>query len=290
MSKWRWIAGLLALSPACALAQQAPPATEPEDSVTITGRSEDRRAREFVEALASPSRNRQLARFEDGICPKSFGVIEEARFAARMRRVAAAADLPVAKEACRPNVVVLLVKDRKAAIEHWRVKRPDFFHGMTQRQIRELAEGEGPTAAWQIVHVKGTGRRAIGQANSDHYDYLVIPESTPSRLESPIQLEFFASFLLVEAPALGDASLTQLADYAAMRTFARTDPAAAALQSTPTILSLFERDGRAVPLSVTDWDMSYLRALYDTRIAARGYDQQREMVRAVRNDAGRANE
>ena len=81
---------------------------------------------------------------------------------------------------------------------------------------------------------------------------------------------------------------SQLADYAAMRTFANTDPDAGAVQKLPTILSLFADSSEPVPLSVTQWDLSYLSALYKARLAASGNAQQRSMAKQIRSDAVRA--
>lgn len=265
-----------------AQAQQSPPAAAPDESIVVTGRVPGKEERIFVDALAAPSRNRQLARFTQPVCPTSFGLsaADDRRLVRRMRRVAAAAGLAVGAEDCRSNVVVLVVPDRRQAISYWRRNRPHFFDGLTPADVRELAEGTGPVAAWQVVHVKGPGGRQIGRAASAHYDYLVVPEALGSRLGSQIQIEFSASFVLVEADALGDASIVQLADYAAMRTFARTDAEAAAAQRQPTILSLFERSGEPVPLSVTQWDLNYLTALYQAPLAAPARDQQRAIARA----------
>lgn len=200
-----------------------------------------------------------------------------------MRRLAEAAGIPVTAPKCRPNVLVLVVPDKRAAIEHWRVKRPDFFDGLEQRQIRELADSEGPVAAWQIVHLKGEGRRSIGRDTLGVNNHYVLGEGSPSRLGKRTQLEFFAAFVVIEAKAIGTATLTQVADYAAMRSFANTYPRAAAVQSVPTILWLFDntREEKA-PLSVSHSDLGFLKALYDTRRANSAAEQQRAMARSMR--------
>lgn len=214
-----------------------------------------------------------------------------------MRRVADAAGLPVAGERCRPNAVVFVVADRKKAINQWRLNRPDFFAGLTLLQINALADGDGPVAAWQVVQVKGPDGRLVGKAapggtqltrlESNHYEYLIVPGAEGSRQGRQIRIEFFGSFVLIEKSAIGNVSIGQLADYAAMRTFANTDPQAAVAQPLPTILSLFTQSAEAAPLSVTRWDLSYLKALYDTRLESRAADQQREMAHSIKRDAAK---
>lgn len=275
----------LALS-AWPAAGEPPPAQLGEPEIVVVGeRGGDRQERSFVEALAVPSRNDQLGRAEGGICPLSFGLADRdgRLFEQRLRRLAEAAGVPRAEENCRPNLVLFVVPDKQAAIEHWRVKRPDFFDGLLQREIRALADSPGPVAAWQIVHQRGAGRRAIAQNVDGVADHFIVNHANPGRIGSNLQLEFFAAFIVIEAGALGGATVTQVADYAAMRTLARTDPTAALAQPLPTILSLFEPGrGEAAPLSVTHWDLGFLKALYGTRSAASARDQQKAMTRELR--------
>ena len=288
-TRWRsaFAPGLSYALMASAAAGQAPPRETAEPEIVVVGeRDRERQVRAFVEALAVPSASNQLGRAEDGICPTSFGLAaaENARFIKRMRRVAEAAGVKRAPESCRPNVVLFVVPDKKAAIAHWRVKRPDFFDGLHPREIDRLAGTADPVAAWQIVHQKGAGRRAIAENVEGIADHIIVNHANPGRIGSNVQLEFFAAFIVIEAAALGEATLVQVADYAAMRTLARTDPEAALAQPLPTILSLFEPGrGAEAPLSVTQWDLGFLKALYGTRSAYGARDQQKAMARKLRD-------
>lgn len=289
MRRWSWIAAVLAVLHGGVAAQDGgPPAG---DDIVVSGEREKRaRERRYVEAVGTPSRSGQLARFAEDICPLAFGLTEQdgQKLALRMRRVAAAAGIPTGRAGCKPNVIILFVPDRQKAINHWRGRRPDFFTGLTPVQLKRLADGAGPVAAWQILVVKGAGGRPMGRTDADGQDYLVNLDTRPSRITSSVEIEFSASFVLIEQKAIGNASLVQLADYAAMRTLANTDPDAADGQALPTILSLFAGSSEPVPLSVTQWDLSYLSALYKVRLAAAGGSQQRSMAKQMRNDAVRA--
>jgi hypothetical protein len=67
---------------------------------------------------------------------------------------------------------------------------------------------------------------------------------------------------LVEAGAIEGLSATQLADYAAMRLLARTDPAQLPPAPPPTILTVIDAPpGTAVPVTLTSWDFGLLRGL-----------------------------
>lgn len=278
-----------------AMAEPAAPPAEASDpaaaTIVVTGQPRTGHAeRRFVDALSRPASHGQLARFAAPVCPIAFGLeaTDAGRVADRMRQVAAAVGMRVADKDCRPNIVLLVVPDRSRAIAHWRRNRADFFSGLTPRQIDEIAAGDGPVAAWQVVAMKGKGGRLVGRGDSDTFDYVVVPEATPYRIGSQIEFEFSGAFVLVEAAAVGDATPVQLADYAAMRSFAATDPAGAVDQALPTILTLFSGDRDTAPLSVTEHDVRYLTALYKTQIASRADDQQRAMAKAMAQGAAEA--
>ena len=77
---------------------------------------------------------------------------------------------------------------------------------------------------------------------------------------------------------------TQVADYAAMRIFARTDPAKLK-GSAPTILDILEAPmGSAVPVTLTDWDLGFLRSLYASHGRQYANRQRKEMEGLLRKD------
>lgn len=91
--------------------------------------------------------------------------------------------------------------------------------------------------------------------------------------------------------ALAGLTLVQLANYAAMRAFARTDPARLAQSAAPTILHVLDAPiGSAVPVTLTQWDLSFLRALYASSANNYATRQRSEMRRLVRDDLERAQE
>ncbi|MBA3940965.1 MAG: hypothetical protein C0520_07125 [Sphingopyxis sp.] len=282
MATWMIVAALSAAQPA---------ATEPADIVVTGERDRARRSENFVDAIVQPSAKGQLARFEDPLCPASIGLAggDGATVERRLRRVAEAARIRTAGPGCRTNLVILVVDDRAKAIAHWQKSRPDFFEGLTRREIDALANGDEPVAAWQILALKGADRRPVGRTQEGIVDYTVHNQVVPTRIGSTIQFEFHGAFLLVEASALGDMTLMQLADYAAMRTLARTDAAAAGAQPAPTILSLFDAGGGAdAPPSLTHWDLGFLTALYRIDPAFDEKAQRRAIAHIVREQVAKA--
>lgn len=82
-------------------------------------------------------------------------------------------------------------------------------------------------------------------------------------------------------------SLIQIADHAALRTLIDTDPARVRGLGTPTVLGLFDSQGRPAedaPLSLTEWDLRMLRVFYSTSNRYYGHVQRSEMQRAFLAD------
>lgn len=286
----------MALSMFAAALLAAQPAAAPAENtdIVVTGeRGREQRSKRFVDAIAQASAKRQIARFEDPLCPTSIGLTDSdaATVERRLRRVAEAAGVRTAKRGCRTNLVILIVDDRAKAIAHWEKSRPDFFEGLTKAEIDALRNGIEPVAAWQIVSLKGADRRPVGRTQEGVIDYTVHNQVVPTRIGTTIQFEFYGAFLLVEASALKDMTLMQLADYAAMRTLARTDTASASAQSAPTILSLFDVGGpTAAPPSVTHWDLGFLTALYRIDPAFDERAQRKAIAHIVNEQVAKASD
>ena len=78
----------------------------------------------------------------------------------------------------------------------------------------------------------------------------------------PARPQFGAAVVVVEGSALAGLTLTQLGDYAAMRAYSGADPARLP-SSAPTILRVVDAPlGSEVPVTMTNWDFSFLRGLY----------------------------
>jgi hypothetical protein len=73
-----------------------------------------------------------------------------------------------------------------------------------------------------------------------------------------------------------------LADYAAMRLFARLNPAKLPAPSPPTILSVLEAPmGSEVPITMTEWDVGLLRGLYASSSNLRASGQRSQISQQV---------
>jgi len=278
-----WICGLLIVAAvaftASAPAQVSAVDAESSDIVVKGIRDRDRQIANFIDTLADAPVGGQLARFEEAACPAAIGLApgQNVAVAARMRSVAKAAGIPVGKEGCRPNVFVVVAQDKKAMVrtirEKWTDPRGD--------RVR-IPEQSGPAVA---LHLEGlldaNGIRAgtkqeEGDGRSSYYTVEMAHGS--SRLSPASRPHFLATALVVEPAALAGLTTTQLADYAAMRLLARTDPSRLEKLVAPTILTILDAPmGSAVPLTLTQWDFGFLKALYGSAENRYANQQRTEM-------------
>lgn len=259
-----FVSSALLVAAAATAVQQT---TSPDNSeIIVTGMGEvDREIRAFVDALTIAPVGGQISRFEARpVCPLAVGLSPAQREAvvARMRRVAEAAGIAVGGAACTPNVLVIAAPDKRALIEGLEREHPYILGDLSDRDIRRLADSPGPAAAWQL---QGPPVNADGVELSTQdgaYTNRSIWARSP-RIRAPARPQFAASVVVVERSALVGLTTTQLADYAAMRAFAQTDPSQLADSAAPTILKVLEASmDSAVPITLTEWDLGFLRALY----------------------------
>lgn len=273
--------------------QTAPPAApqrgDQQDIVVQGVRDPDKQIGEFVDALTRTPLQGQLSRFHLGVCPVVVGLdpAMSAAMAERMRRVATAAGMQVAPAGCKPNALVLIARDKRELIERLHKTYPDYFAGIERRALRRLTAQPGPAAAW---HVEGLLNRDGMEVARDRLSGQYVNEVTdsPSRIATTTRPHFVASVLVIELRALQGLTATQVADYAAMRTFARVDPAQLKTSSAPTILTVLDAPmDSAVPVTLTQWDLAFLGGLYRSN-ADRSAIQQRGQIRSlVRRDLQR---
>ena len=274
-----------------ALAQQSAPRAE--DSVVVVEgvRVNERQIDTFVDALTDVEFGGQIGRFERLACPAAVGLLsaeQNADIVSRLRVVAEAAGIEVGEEGCRPNLLVVVTHNKREFIEQLDRRYPAYFHAMSARQVRRLAQSHDPVAVWHvegrigpdgqeaplavpnfaggmILTPDGFGRPMQGpDGNLIGGDFTVVDVTyTPGRIRATTRPHFVASVIVAELGALAGLTTTQFADYAAMRTFAETEPARVALTGVPTILKAIDAPlDSAVPLTLTHWDLSFLRALY----------------------------
>lgn len=291
-------AALAAAGPAPAPAQPAPPPAPPaagpaaQDSgqdVIVTGTLErEQEIRDFVGALTRDvPMTGQLARFEDAICPGVFGLNGQVRqtVANRMRQVAAYVGLRLGGANCRPNVLLMVTRDKRAFLQRLASRYPQYFDD-EENSPRRVAAQPGPVSAWHATIVLS----ANGQPLSTQGGFGVNRSmGSQGRIAASARPAFTAAAVVVESEALTGLSTIQLADYALMRGLARTDPHQLPANGPPSILSAIEAPmGSEVPITITRWDLGFLRGLYASQANLRAPQQRGDIQHQVATELDRA--
>ncbi len=252
-----------------AAATQGDSSPNNQSTIVVTGnRNAKQDMQEFVRALTPTPPGGQLSRFEQAVCPSALGLPQHQRDAvvARMRRVAREVGIAVDVANCSPNVVLMITRDKAVLMRELRRRYSQYFGQMSQRKIRELARQPGPAVAWQLQGPPMSARGAetffdpILRANINR---TTEPESRIYKSGRP---QFDGAVVVVERHSLTGLTVTQLADYAAMRAFAGTDPSRLRQSGLPTILKILEAPaGTELPLSLTHSDLGFLRGFYSAQ-------------------------
>jgi len=269
----------------------APASSQPADDIIVEGvRGQRKRVHEFVRALDDVPSFGQIAKFHSPVCPAVLGLPAEQsrRVAERMKRVAASAGIRIGDARCAPNVFLIAAVGKGSTIEALNQRFPAYFRGMSGKEVRKLASATAPSVAWQVRGLLSADGTVLKQTQMGGP---VINEGTNSgsRVRAGTMPQFVASMVVVERSALTGLTTTQVADFAAMRAFADTDPGRAAGAGAPTILTLLDKgDDQPLPITLTHWDLGYLKSLYATPNDYYANYQRGEMERAMKKELEKA--
>lgn len=279
------LVGIAFLHSSAALASAAP------GTIVVEGQRLHSQVKDFVDRLTTDVQRDQLGRFVEDVCPAVAGLSSDLAqdVMGRIRRVTEAIGAPLSKPKCRPNLVLLVVHDKRTAIKELRATLPQVFGDMRDPDIHKLIETSGPTAAWQISGRLGADGMPLVMVRLKPTDGtndavpMVRSMGFISRTNMNVIRPFNLSLVIVEARALDQVDTRQLADYAVMRTLAATGPQVEL--PARSILTLFNPGVSPLeaPESVTWWDYAFLKALYrsSNRLEA---SAQRSQVRQMMNE------
>lgn len=259
---------------------QTPPPADPGEvsieGIVVDGRPLEEAVREFVGEVAGPPRGRGLAQWRGRLC---LGVANLAADPAqalidRIGDVATELEIEIGAPGCEANALIIFTEDAgamaNALIEE---DRRTFRTGVGGFELGSAAlerfrNTTAPVRWWQIsvptdsetgdraVRLPGDINPATGQPGSPTQTV------TASRLISQIRDDLNRTIVIVDIDEVADISFEQLGDYLALVTLAQIDPEGDTSGFT-TVLNVF--DDPAVTPGLSDWDWSYLRALYSSR-------------------------
>lgn len=266
-------------------------AAEPDKSDIIVigeanGEQREKQVRDFVRDLTDIPGTQPIARFDrDAVCPAAVGLTDaqDAAVTQRMRRVALAGKVRLAVPGCRPNALVIFTQDKLKLVEALLREQPAYFIGNDERPV-ELAKRPGPVVAWYLQDVVDRNGTSV-PINGQHGYRILSSVDMPSRINPTTRPIIVASVIVIEYRALAGLTTTQVGDYAAMRAFAGADPDRLDQSTVPTILSVLEAPMEsAIPLTLTHWDLAYLRGFNATSPDRFRTQQRREIGKAMTRD------
>jgi hypothetical protein len=269
-----------------AAASTPPPPPQNQQAIVVQGRRDvQRQIHDFVKALTDVPPAGQLSRFDFTVCPVAVGLSrpQNAEVADRMRAVADAAGIKVGKPACKANVLVVVSNNAQKFVDWLKDEEPKYFIGVTPKE-KGLLKHVNHAAAW---HIEGRTDQDGVNVTRDLDSGMFISSRTdiPSRISTNDHPSFEAAIVVLDGRSLGGLTVVQLADYASMRAFAKTDPSRLANPAAPTILTLLDTPmGSAVPITLTEWDLAYLKALYGSTTNRLAGQQTGEMQQRMAQD------
>jgi hypothetical protein len=302
---------MLLAGPAFAQSQPEPQPDEPVEEVIVEGRRLERQIAEFIDALTPGTTRMPIPRFLWKTCPAMIGLSERQNrlVTQRIRAIATAARVPLDRDNCRPNLLVVAVAGKNMLLQTLQTRRPELFETMSIAEREGLIHSNHPAAAWHLRDWRGLSGDSLRAGSIENQraarferldaprrrrrpfneNRLVMIDIPGTRIRMPAEPTFASAVVLLELEALDGVTTTQIADYAALRAFARTDPERVTGLGVPTVLTLFHdrASGRTAELRLTSWDLNFLRVLYETSNALRGGRQRAIMERRFRRNLSR---
>ncbi|WAC61484.1 hypothetical protein [Brevundimonas sp. SL130] len=236
--------------------------------VTVLGRSLDSRVESFIEEVAAPPKGVGLARWHRDVCIGVANLAQPyAQFVVdRVSEVALDLGLNTGEPGCKANVMIIFANDASDVARRIVSEDPDGFRPALQHTdlgrdaLDRFQNSDAPVRWWHVsLPVSAdTGDLAIALSSDDEPPSLTVRGS--SRLRSGIRNDLARVIIIVDMTQLGETRFSALADYLALLSMAQINPDAE-VSSEASILSLF--NSGTLQDAMTDWDMNYLRSLYE---------------------------
>ncbi len=311
----RWRLAFLPLIAACPAGVQAAPPPDgrgPEEAIIVEGtrispKEERRAAVDYTRSLGVARGEISVARWSRPVCPGVKGLTgaPAARVMDRLRAIATEAQVPLAPDGCRANLIVAFVEDGADMVQRLVGKEPRLVSQVSGPDRRALKSGDAPIRWWYSVTF-GTGTGAgvpasniPSPATSGNAEGggSVLPDSVPSsgtHSASLIRTQAVRfidmATVVVDVNRAEGVTLDAVAAYAAMVGLAEISRTAT--PEAPSILNLFAATprGEEAGTMLSTWDRSLLHTLYAMAPDRSGHAQRRRIVNALvdtRTDASR---
>ena len=246
------------------------------EDVVVEGRSLRESVDRFVDDIVAPPVDRGPARWNRRVC---VGVVNLRRDAAQaladqVSSVASRVGLEIGGPGCSPNILVIATDDG-AGLAHALVSekplafRPQYTGAARSSEALEFFQTTPAAVRWW--HVSMPVVRDTGQPGVRMPGELAPFVPGEGRLRSPLRNDLQRVFVILDLDDATGLTVQQLGDYVGMVALAQIDPEAET-SSYDTILNLFQTT--APGLMLTDWDVSFLTALYGSELNQRSVNFQ----------------
>jgi hypothetical protein len=262
-----------------------------QKTIVVTGERQttEKQAESYVRQVVSIN-DGQLARFLDPVCPEILGVRPADAHAMedRIRRIAAAAGVRVARGKCEPNLVAAVTRNADSFVKYMRKHHSSFFDDLSDADIHEAFKS-GAVHSWRLIETRNVDGDA--QTTDSSGDGPPMIESFGSSAFSlPTQGATVNAVIVLGKQAVVGKSFGQVADYIAMRTLTGARAPEKRAEMPQTILSLFDT-GAPPPKGLTGADAKFLAGFYSSTptvsAPSQFFDIAHRMVRGSDSNARR---
>lgn len=260
-----WVAVATVLLQAGGTAPQSEAAHR--DDIVVEHRAiEKKAARDFTRDVTTPV-ERQLPRFLSRACPKAigFGPRLGPQIEARMRANVAAAGAPLGAPGCKGTMVVIAADQGGQMVREMRRLGTHLIRGLDSHELDALIASPEPVRSWTLTAPTNERNEVPAASMSNDAavqggrDIPVVEVWESARMRPNLAQGIQMAVVVIDWAAMMGKSPEQIADYATMRTLAKTR--APATGGVGTILTLF-RPGEGGTPEMTGADRALLKGLY----------------------------
>jgi len=256
--------------------QQSAPSTL--EDVIVDGRRLREAVDDFVDEIVAPPVNYGPARWHRRVCVGAVNFRREVAQALvdQVSSVAIQAGLEVGEPGCSPNILIMGTDDgsalaRAMVASNPRIFRPGYAGATLGSVALERFRSTEDAVRWWHVSVPMTIDHNLIAVRLPGQQAPLVPQDG-SRLTTRIRNDLAGVFIVLDINRAAGLSFQQIGDYIGMVAFAQVDPDADT-STYDTVLNLFEAPPQSQP-ALTEWDLSYLQALYGAELNQRAVNQQ----------------
>jgi hypothetical protein len=253
----------------------------------------------YVQNIGIVTTVKPAARWLDPVCPKTVGIVDDkaAMVVARIRQVAANIGARVAKEGCRPNILVTFTDLGTDLIQRINSLDPRQLAEVPHAQRDRVLKGNDPIRWWYASQVRshdgmpgssapppwlnietsGSGAAAASDGGGGSLSSPFTNSYRTSTIATQTKRSLETVTVVIDVKLAEGKGFDAVIDYAAMVSLAEVWPQGPV--AGDSILSLF--NGTQPPREITSQDEALLKALYKMPLDREGRYHRGRLVKDV---------